>query len=45
MINLLLEDKTRAEILAKSKLLGYTHVSVDLEGYRQGSLNESLKLK
>jgi uncharacterized protein len=27
------------------KPLGFNYVTLDLEGYRQGSLNESLKLK
>lgn len=43
MIKLLLEDETREKLLSKAKSLGYTHVSVDLEGYRQGSLNEILR--
>jgi PP-loop superfamily ATP-utilizing enzyme len=29
--------------VAKMKELGYKYVSIDLEGYRQGSLNETLK--
>jgi pyridinium-3,5-biscarboxylic acid mononucleotide sulfurtransferase len=43
LIKLLIEDKTRENVLVKAKALGYTHVSVDLEGYRQGSLNAVLK--
>ncbi len=38
----LLEGERAARILKKLKGLGYTFVSVDLEGYRTGSLNESL---
>jgi pyridinium-3,5-biscarboxylic acid mononucleotide sulfurtransferase len=31
-----------ASILARLKIAGFTYVAIDLEGYRQGSLNESL---
>jgi uncharacterized protein len=37
------DDSIRLQIVAKMKELGYKYVSIDLEGYRQGSLNETLK--
>ncbi len=37
------EDETRQKVVAKAKSLGYKYVTVDLEGYRQGSMNEVLK--
>lgn len=33
----------RAEIVARFQGLGYTYVTLDLDGYRTGSLNEALK--
>ncbi|PIV63795.1 MAG: TIGR00268 family protein, partial [bacterium (Candidatus Ratteibacteria) CG01_land_8_20_14_3_00_40_19] len=39
----LLEEKTRRQILSFFKRLGYNYVTVDLEGYRTGSMNEVLK--
>jgi uncharacterized protein len=38
----LLSDKPRSQIVSHFKALGYTYVTVDLEGYRTGSLNEVL---
>jgi uncharacterized protein len=32
-----------AEISARIKAVGFAYVALDLEGYRQGSLNEALK--
>jgi uncharacterized protein len=37
------DDHIRMQIVSKMKELGYKYVSFDLEGYRQGSLNESIK--
>lgn len=37
------DDQVRLQIVTKMKELGYKYVSIDLEGYRQGSLNETLK--
>ena len=37
------DDRIRLQIVSKMKTLGYKYVSIDLEGYRQGSLNETLK--
>lgn len=38
----LLEEKVRSNIIAGFKKLGYTYVTLDLEGYRSGSMNEVL---
>ncbi|MBE0478607.1 ATP-dependent sacrificial sulfur transferase LarE [Candidatus Aerophobetes bacterium] len=39
------ESKIRQRILREFKKLGYTYITVDLEGYRTGSMNEVLKIK
>jgi len=36
----LLEGPTRESVLSELKKLGYTYVTLDLEGFRSGSLNE-----
>ncbi len=41
----LLAPEKRAEISAKLHTLGYTYVTVDLDGYRTGSMNEALSEK
>jgi uncharacterized protein len=38
----LLDDKVRQEVLSFFKKLGYAYVTLDLEGYRSGSMNEVL---
>ncbi len=38
----LLEDGARRELVARLKALGYKYVTLDLEGYRTGSMNEVL---
>ena len=35
----------RAARSRASKALGYQHVTIDLQGYRLGSLNEALRLR
>ncbi|HEY2433801.1 MAG TPA: ATP-dependent sacrificial sulfur transferase LarE [Vicinamibacterales bacterium] len=40
-----LEPGTAAAIDRALRDLGYAHVAIDLRGYRQGSLNEALKLR
>lgn len=37
------DDQLRMAIVQHLKSLGYKYISFDLEGYRQGSLNETLK--
>jgi len=36
------EEEVRLNVLNKAKSLGYKYITVDLEGYRQGSMNEVL---
>lgn len=38
----LLADEVRSEICARLKALGFTYVTLDLLGYRTGSMNETL---
>ena len=40
---ILLEADIRIQVLSRLKELGYTYVTIDLEGYRTGSLNEVLE--
>lgn len=35
--------RRREEVVAELKILGYSYITLDLEGYRSGSLNEVLK--
>ena len=39
----IIENKISKSIIGLSKRLGFTYITVDLEGYRRGSLNENLK--
>ena len=41
-IDRLLSDSFRNKLVDKLKELGYTYVTLDLEGYRTGSMNETL---
>jgi uncharacterized protein len=43
-IERLIQQKTRTVIIAKLRKIGLSHVAVDLEGYRQGSMNRVLDL-
>lgn len=38
----LIQKETREEIVSKLKSYGFTYVSMDLQGYRTGSMNETL---
>jgi uncharacterized protein len=40
-----LEPETAEAIDRELRAIGYRHVTVDLRGYRQGSLNEALRLR
>jgi len=40
-----LEPETRDRLVADLKAIGYRHVTIDLQGYRTGSLNEGLRLR
>jgi pyridinium-3,5-biscarboxylic acid mononucleotide sulfurtransferase len=44
-IRLFADDDLRLKVVARMKELGYRYVSLDLEGYRQGSLNEAVSVK
>lgn len=39
-----LEPEIRARIVREIRAIGYQHVTIDLQGYRMGSLNEGLRL-
>jgi uncharacterized protein len=41
-IHILTNSPTRDELLGKFKEIGFTYVTLDLEGYRSGSMNEVL---
>lgn len=40
----LLEEKTRAQVVHFLKTTGFTYVTLDLQGYRTGAMNETLDL-
>jgi uncharacterized protein len=40
-----LEPEMRERIVRELRALGYAHVTIDLQGYRMGSLNEGLRLR
>jgi uncharacterized protein len=40
-----LEPETAAAIVRDLKAVGYKYVSLDVQGYRMGSLNEGLVLR
>ena len=40
-----LEPELRERIVTGLRALGYTHVTIDLQGYRMGSLNEGVRLR
>ena len=42
-IERLLEAEVRSRIAAELKTLGYTYVAVDLQGFRSGSMNETVR--
>jgi uncharacterized protein len=39
-----LEPEIRGRIVGEIRAVGYQHVTIDLQGYRMGSLNEGLRL-
>jgi uncharacterized protein len=39
-----LDTELRARIVREIRAVGYQHVTIDLQGYRRGSLNEGLRL-
>lgn len=44
-INRLVNEKIRSILIEKFKHIGYTYITLDLEGYRQGSMNLDLPIK
>ena len=40
-----LDPDMRAAIVDRVRAVGYRHVAVDLQGYRQGSLNDGVRLR
>jgi uncharacterized protein len=42
-IDLLLDKKLRTDVVRFLKEVGFTFVTLDLQGYRTGAMNESLK--
>jgi len=38
----IMQPQVRKQVIEKLKELGFKHISIDLEGYRTGSMNESL---
>jgi uncharacterized protein len=40
-----LDPEINTQLVASLKALGYQYVSLDLQGYRLGSLNEALRLR
>ena len=40
-----LEPDVRDRIVSELRALGYQHVTIDLQGYRMGSLNEGVRLR
>jgi uncharacterized protein len=40
-----LDPDLRARIVRELRAIGYQHVTIDLEGYRMGSLNEGVRLR
>jgi uncharacterized protein len=43
-IHILTNSPAREELTAKFKEIGFTYVTLDLEGYRSGSMNEVLSV-
>lgn len=44
LFSAMLDESTRLAVIRGAKAAGFTFVSLDLEGYRTGSLNETLQL-
>jgi uncharacterized protein len=43
-IERIINPKTRSLVVEKLRKIGFSNVAVDLEGYRQGSMNRDLNL-
>lgn len=44
-IGRMLDERLRTRLSRRLKSLGYTYVALDLDGYRTGSMNETLKVR
>ena len=44
-MDIFLDNKVRNEIIATFKDIGYTYVTLDMEGFRSGSMDEVLPKK
>lgn len=44
-MQILFDDRHRAQTVTKLEAIGYRYISLDLKGYRSGSLNEGLALE
>jgi uncharacterized protein len=44
-MHIFLDEDVSKEIVQRFKSLGYTYITLDLQGYRMGSMNEPLKGK
>lgn len=44
-MHVLFDEAVRKKIVAEFTAIGYTYVTMDLRGYRMGSMNEPLKIK
>jgi uncharacterized protein len=41
-INMMMDENIRKKVVSKLKEIGFKYVSLDLEGYRTGSMNEAV---
>ncbi|MDN5317430.1 MAG: pyridinium-3,5-biscarboxylic acid mononucleotide sulfurtransferase [Thermoanaerobacterium sp.] len=41
-INMMMDENIRKSVVSKLKEIGFKYVSLDLEGYRTGSMNEAV---
>jgi uncharacterized protein len=44
-LNRALDPAVREQIVRELRAIGYQHVTIDLRGYRMGSLNEGVRLR
>lgn len=42
LLPVLIEDNMRQKIIAALKNIGYRYITVDIEGYRSGSMNKNI---
>lgn len=44
-MGIVLDEENRKEIVSLLKSFGYTYITIDLEGYRTGSMNEKFRIR